>query len=365
MLLHALLLLCGGGHRARLRLSGTGTPVAKRVPALPVIDVVPLAAGGAVFKRGIREVVVRDDLTAIFDPLAVVLADPAATAEVLAGLPDAERGLAEQVLEVLEERGMTGAPDIDAPTDAQRLFYADLGSAASEAAERLAAATVVVVGDNAIARAAVAALVAMGSGTVTLVRDEGLAGTNDADPVPPPAGVTVAASLELDGADLVCATSTVGEVAALYDVNRAALLAGVPSLPAWLVNLQGYLGPLTHPRETACLRCYRLRADSNDDRFEIGREVRAHLDGTAAGRVGAALPPMTAALGNLLAMEVAKFLGGFAPSDVVGRSVVVNLVALRLSAGRVLKVPRCPDCGDVAGRSPEVITVGPLITDRG
>jgi thiazole/oxazole-forming peptide maturase SagC family component len=164
------------------------------------------------------------------------------------------------------------------------------------------------------------------------------------------------------GTSLVCATSDLGAPEALLEANRLALAAAVPFLPAWVSEMIGYVGPLNHPGETACLRCYQLRLDSNDTRREITQAVRAQT-GSANDRTGL-LPPMAAVVGEIAAVEVVKALGGFAPPDAVGRQIEINLVSFAARVRRVLKAPRCPDCSDVMARTPIALAVGPRIPYR-
>jgi bacteriocin biosynthesis cyclodehydratase domain-containing protein len=224
-------------------------------------------------------------------------------------------------------------------------------------------ATVVVLGANAVSRAMSRDLLAAGIGRLVVVADEALGADGVGWPEDPRLDRAAHAGEALRDAALLCAVSDTGEAEALYEANRLALATGRPYLPCWIDGMIAHAGPLTYGFETACLRCYRLRADANDDDRETARAVRRGLsEMPAATRTAAGVvPPMTSSAGALLAMEVLKALSGFAPSDAVGRHIELNLVAFGSHVRRVLKVPRCPDCCDSMRRKPTAMLAGPQI----
>jgi bacteriocin biosynthesis cyclodehydratase domain-containing protein len=127
----------------------------------------------------------------------------------------------------------------------------------------------------------------------------------------------------------------------------------------------GYVGPLTEPYETACLRCYQLRVESNSTHPEVLRALRdAREDRGPVPDAAGLLPPMAAAIGAVAAMEVVKRLSGVAASDAVGRVVELNLVSFASHVRRVLKLPRCPECSGVTRRGAVALAVGPQIPGR-
>ena len=167
-------------------------------------------------------------------------------------------------------------------------------------------------------------------------------------------------------ATLVCAAGDAGESAALMDANRLALEKDVPFLPAWIAELVGYVGPLTEPFDTACLRCYQLRAESNSPHPDVARALRESRAARPGARDGSGLlPPMAAAVGAIAAMEAVKRLAAFAPPDATGHVVEINLVSFTSYVRRVLKLPRCPECSDVMRRGPVALTRGPQVPGRG
>jgi bacteriocin biosynthesis cyclodehydratase domain-containing protein len=314
--------------------------------AAPIL--VRLGEDRVVVKRGLAEVALGGDgVAADAEAVVELLQAGHAPDEVLNALPDVARPRAEAILRALRKRGMLEpepAPDgtgIDAP---QRAFYREFGSRGTAAIGALAGAVVTLLGGDGLARAASRDLLAAGVGKVRVVPDGETGDT------------------ALDSARLLCAISDAGEVEALYDANRVALEAGIPFLPAWIDGMVAHVGPLTYPFETACLRCYRLRADANDGARDVTAAVRRRLSEDPAARAQTgALPPMVSAAGAVLAMEALKALTELAPSDAVGRHVELNLVSFGSRVRRVLKVPRCPDCSEAMRRKRTAILTGPQI----
>jgi bacteriocin biosynthesis cyclodehydratase domain-containing protein len=328
------------------------------------LHLVPVGDGQVVLKRGINELLVSgDDAEAVAQPLLEGLATGAAVDTVLMSLPVERRQAAVQLLQALAARQMLdnggGAGD-DTPQDS---FYANFGPAAREVPDALAAAHVAVHGIGFVTRSLVEGLVGIGVGRVTVI---------DEAPLRNPAGIEAVAELStssvqllrgleaaIPDADIVVATSDLGQECALLEIGRRALASQSRFLPAWLSEMTGYVGPLTHPFETACLRCYLLRVDSNDPNRAARRALRRRCSEDAAvGAASGLLTPMASVVAQIAVMEVAKELGKFAPVDAVGRSIEINLVSFRSSVRRVLKVPRCPDCGEPARRTPRTLFSG-------
>lgn len=338
--------------------------------------------GRVVLKRGINELLLGGpSVASLVEPLLDLLNVPRTAKELVAAFPGPRRQEVERLLALLVERHLVGTIEEEArdgaPDDPlQRLFYGNFGSVASGIHQKLRASTVLVVGVTLVARSLVRGLAEMGIGSVELVDHPILTNrlarsewVNSGDGEFRPSTTQrlrllpeLPDAAQAAGTSLLCATSDLGAPNALLEANRLALEADVPFLPAWVSEMIGYVGPLNHPGETACLRCYQLRLDSNDTRREITQVVRVQT-GTAHDRTGL-LPPMAAVVGEIAAVEVVKALGGFAPPDAVGRQIEINLVSFAARVRRVLKVPRCPDCSDVMARTPVALAVGPRIPYR-
>lgn len=158
-------------------------------------------------------------------------------------------------------------------------------------------------------------------------------------------------------AGLWCA-GTVGPPQRLLAVADAALAARAVFLPVWLDDLVIHVGPMTHPYDTACLRCYLLRRESNDPE----REVHRMLAGTDGGLGAGHLPAMPAIAAQLAAVEIVKQLAGL-PVTTAGRTIELGLVPYRSRVHRVLRVPRCPSCSGVGRQSAPVVALGPQLSE--
>jgi len=331
-------------------------------PRAQGLHVIPVDEDRLLLKRGIRQVLVSGaESQAVVRSLMPLLDGTRDETEAIAALPDEQQEAGRALLDALLARDLLGDGQTfpEAPDALQSAFYANFGAAGLGAPEELRRAHVVVHGVGLVARSLLAGLADLGVGSVTWAEEENGVGEGV------PADVTAAGSPgDPAAADLLVATSDLGQEEALLAVGRRALAANVRFLPAWVSELIGFVGPLTIPFETACLRCYQLRVDSNVADIAARRALREHtaLAPEVAASTGL-LPPMAAVVGQVAAIEVAKALGGFAPSDAVGRSIELNLVSFRSDVRRVLKVPRCPDCGQDSRHARRVVLSGPQITE--
>jgi len=328
----------------------------------------------AILKRGASELLLSGErVHALVEPLVPMLDGSQSRQQIVESFPEDEREEIGELLESLLRRRMItegSEPDTGEPSlhSMQAAFWWNFGEMAGQAPERLRQAHIVVVGANLISRALIRSLLETGVGRLTLVDHAAL--NNEVARLNPDAGEGQKISRvpelpsgdELAEASLLCAASDFGQPDALLEVNRAALHAGKPFLPVWLDDLRGYVGPLNYPYESACLRCYRARVDSNNEDYRTARAVRQYIGENPQARSSAGLlPPMPAILGEIAAAETTKFIAGFPPCDTVGRIVEINLVSFASTVRRVLKLPRCPDCSEIMRKATRAITIGPLI----
>jgi bacteriocin biosynthesis cyclodehydratase domain-containing protein len=334
-----------------------------------------------VLKRGVHELLISGPEAAKVAGLVVDgLRDAADLEDLLTNIPESLRPAAEQLLRTLRARrlvddGEVASPEPGLAADSpQRAFFSVLEAAPEAMQAKLRSATLTVVGRNRISQALVHSLLHSGLGTVRgvphpVLDNHDAADGWDADV----AGWASAGRLRivpdtdaaLGPADLAVATGDFGRTEALLDVNRYAVAAGVPFLPVWLEQGAGFVGPLGVARETACLRCF-VDRQAGPDRARSGPPVIAvqPQGPDDPGLSDASVRSMAAVCGCIAAMESLKFLTGCAPSGAVGRSVEVNPRTLGLSGRRVLKLPRCPDCSEVARHRVPSVLEGPQIPNR-
>jgi bacteriocin biosynthesis cyclodehydratase domain-containing protein len=120
--------------------------------------------------------------------------------------------------------------------------------------------------------------------------------------------------------------------AALF-LNSACVDRGLPFLPTRRGLYEVVDGPLVVPRETACYRCFEIRATAMG--VDWSDEPLRRAEPRLAFPVGA----------DLLALEVVKFLSGVAEPVLRGHLRRLDLLSGLHDLHPVLKVPRCPVCG--------------------
>ena len=344
------------------------------------LQIIPVSADRFVLKRGIYELLLTGrGARRLVEPLIGMLDGSSTRDEIVAAFPADQRADVAQLIDAMARRGLIVASPAADGSDRddgalERAFFENFPAAAPAARQRLQGACVLVVGVNLISRALVRALLECGVGRVILVDDPVL--DNFLSPFVRAADDEWKSGEDkrlwrtprlpdIRDATLICAASDFGEADVLLDINRLAVEEGKCYLPVWMADLIGYVGPLVHPHDTACLRCYRLRADSNDEHYGVRRAIREFATSDESARPGAGLlAPMASMTGEIAALEVVKSLVDFAPSNVVGRQIEMNLVSFGAAVRRVLKVPRCPDCSDQILRSPRALTIGPQIANR-
>ena len=197
------------------------------------------------------------------------------------------------------------------------------------------------------ARLAASAAVVLGTGPIAEAVLAGLAtsGVGQAESAP------LGADLPDAGFDVWCAAGEGPADPTLLPVADAAQRAGRVLLTVWLDDLLVRIGPTAHPGDTACLRCYLLRVDSNDPKRDLHRRLRRASGGHDSGGF---LPGMAVVAGHLAALEVVKHLAGM-PVTTVGHVIELSMAPYRSDVRRVLRVPRCPTCSGVAGQGAPVV----------
>jgi bacteriocin biosynthesis cyclodehydratase domain-containing protein len=244
--------------------------------------------------------------------------------EIVARLgPNAEPAILGALEQLAEHRLLTeGPPDGD---ETAAFLASTLDLAPAEAAGRLRAVRLGVVGDGPLATEVAAALV------LEDARPPVVAGWD---------GPTVAV-------DLVVVAPSPAELPRLEAWNELALERGTRWLQVLPPNGRfAALGPLFVPDETCCRACFQLRqAASLEYRSEL-----AELEATPARFPSPPTVTRTvAALAALLAVRWA--VGG--DFHLAGAFYALELgFPLSLGLHRVYRVPRCPDCSGLDGAAP-------------
>lgn len=205
-----------------------------------------------------------------------------------------------------------------------------------ELARELAAARVVVLGDDPVARCLGQQLDPCGLRAVERVAAPEL----DSDELGPEL------TEKLQQAQLIVAVQN-GDFAdrrTLLALNRLARERRLVWLQLRLtLDAEAWLGPL-YGSAGPCFECFERRLSSN---LKSSRENAVYAErlraGGAARRLG--FGPFETQLASMAVTEVLKHLTGFEPSALHGACRIVDLVTQESSLHPLLKFPHCPGCG--------------------
>jgi molybdopterin-synthase adenylyltransferase len=235
------------------------------------------------------------------------------------------------------------------------IFYWQFGESAARVTERLNSRQTVIMGVNHISRQLAASLTASGVDNFRVVdfpllRNLRLfdetgrlrAGQWPTCSQPPMDYQEWMEGTELQSLGCLVATSDFGSHQAMREWNKFCVEYQRHFLPVVLQTPIGYVGPLVVPGETACFECLRVRQNSHLQDPDGTRATEGvAFEGQA---VTSFHPSMASVLGDIAAIELAKFYSGVLPLWNVGRLIEVNLLSPRLTARKVLKIPRCIVC---------------------
>ncbi|WP_437808527.1 TOMM precursor leader peptide-binding protein [Sorangium sp. So ce1078] len=260
-------------------------------------------------------------------------------------------------LDLLEARGLVEpAPGAAPSADRERLrgqgeFLRRWSSAPEQAAQRLAAARVLVVGLEPWGAAAALALAAAGISALRLIdaapgstpsrRGAVAARIRERAPLcrvdeSPAAALLSDDLLAPDERPHLLVAAARGDDAELLErVARFGHRARIASLFAHLAGTAAVLGPLVFPGETACRVCAMAEALSPLPAAARGADEPAPHAG-AMGQL----------LGQLVAMEALKVLSAYTPSRLGGRLLIQDLSTFETSHHTLVRLPWCRGCGE-------------------
>lgn len=326
-------------------------------------------ADGVILKRGRHEIKIGGPRASRVVQLVLGLtADGSATREEIAGqfaMPD--RADVSALVEQLEARRFlvpANSPDAAhaVPESSLDVFYWHFGLVA----ERVNAGfkgRIVILGVNCISRQLASSLRAAGLDNLDVIHypllcnlrllasDGSVSPEHWPSSLPRPLDYDIWKQ-DFDAQTLGClvATSDFGGLGLMRPWNEFCVRAQRHFLPVVLQDLVGYVGPLVVPGETACFECLRARQNSNVADPDVARlpEERAFVEQATVGFH----PSMASILGDLAALELARFYGQFAPPRIVGSLLEVSMLAPSIDVRKVLKVPRCRICSPMNRHAP-------------
>lgn len=316
-------------------------------------DGLALARVGAdevVAKAGLAELRLRGTgITAVVEEVARLADGTRDEAGIVAAFDEAEREAVTRIVASLTARGML-SDAVAGQDDPSDTFWHSVRALAPTGPADLARARVLMLGAGDLAAAVAVSLASCGVEHIAM------------RPGPPTPGSTPGlpagqGSAGPETTDLWCAVADDGPDS-LVAAAEAALAVGAILLPVWMEDLVGHVGPLTHPHDTACLRCYLARIESNDPQRVVHALLRADGPAASAGH----LPTMREAIAAVAATEAVKHLTGL-PSSCTGAVIDLSLVPFRAHVRRVLKHPRCPACSGLATQGPPVVSHVPQMSE--
>jgi bacteriocin biosynthesis cyclodehydratase domain-containing protein len=242
------------------------------------------------------------------------------------------------------------------------VFYWNFGLKSQQVADRLSKRRIAILGVNHVSRRLAAALGVSGARNVDVVDYHLLRNVDLFDasgelvalewPGSQPAPVSYeqwASTLADDSIACLVATSDIGATEPMREWNRVCVKQNWHFLPVVLQDLVGYIGPLVVPGETACYECLRARQNSHLENPEVHRATERHA--VEGQHVAGVHPSIASVLGDMAALELAKFYGSFVPLWRVGTLIEVNLLVPSVVGRKVLRLPRCSVCGTLNTRS--------------
>jgi bacteriocin biosynthesis cyclodehydratase domain-containing protein len=325
---------------------------------------------GVILKRGSAEMKIDGARAAeVVQTIFVMTGEDGATADEICALFAAPaRPAVRQLIEgLVARRFLARADDMHAPSDGVEsnldILYWHFGAQTELVNRRLNKQPITIMGVNSISRQLAAALVAGGLEAVEVVDDPLLCNlrlfdaNHDLSAEQWPAALQPPRAYdewmhELDASSLGCivATSDFGGLHLMRRWNEFSVEHGCHFLPVVLQDMIGYVGPLVVPGETPCFECLRARQNSH---MEDPDSQRAAEHAAFEGQVVAGFhPSMASILGDIAAIELSKFYGGWLQQRVVGSLIEVNLLDSRMTPHKVLKVPRCRVCSPLNAHAP-------------
>ena len=151
---------------------------------------------------------------------------------------------------------------------------------------------------------------------------------------------------EIEAADAVVVCLDAPAPKLTHAVNIATLHTKTPWISAQMHMGVGWVGPLIIPTETPCYKCYEFRRNANLQNYDQVMRYEMRLDEMPSIVNPVLAPaPLVASVGSLLALDTLRLLTGLAMPQTAGRVMRVDFFASEISYHRILRLPRCPECG--------------------
>jgi bacteriocin biosynthesis cyclodehydratase domain-containing protein len=343
-----------------VRQAGAPALLSDVLHALPV-QLVEISPSALIVKRGRTEVRIRGERAGEVARRVLIATSSGATGhEILEAFAAPDRAaIAELVTKFRSSGFLVSKSNGDLPPEGAEtsldVFYWHFGTSTAAVRKDLSKTPISIIGVNCISRRLAATLTADGAAKVEIIHypllcnlrlldDRGELRAEEWPRQGPAPRDYKQWWEECDPQSLGCvvATSDFGGAQMMRPWNEFCIKNKLNFLPVVLQDLIGYIGPLVVPGETACFECLRARQNSHLSEPEIERA--AEEQSFESQSVAGFHPAMASVLGDLAALELSRFYGGWALPRVVGALIEVNLVGLKMTTRRVLRVPRCRVC---------------------
>lgn len=135
-------------------------------------------------------------------------------------------------------------------------------------------------------------------------------------------------------------------------VNQLSQDYKIPLIHSRINGTEGIVGPLVIPGKTACLKCHHLRLVRNYDFYDeyVAWENWIKGEGRQKRSAAPSTGPFTSTIAGMTALEIIKQLSGFYEPELYGRFLTVNALSFEVIPHPILKIPRCPSCGNARGK---------------
>lgn len=142
------------------------------------------------------------------------------------------------------------------------------------------------------------------------------------------------------------------EPESLERVNQLSQDYKIPLIHSRIYGTEGIVGPLVIPGKTACLKCHHLRMMRNYDFYDeyVAWEKWIKNEGRQKRSATPSTGSFTSVIAGMTALEIIKQVSGFHEPELYGRFLTVNSLSFEVMPHPVLKIPRCPSCGNARGK---------------
>jgi len=142
----------------------------------------------------------------------------------------------------------------------------------------------------------------------------------------------------ISGRDLVICCIDKGYSSIFFWLNKICLDLNIPLLYASIEGMEGTIGPLIIPNVTACYMCYNMRVLANETCYSDSMLYQKYLDKNKKDELfrRSNLSINSSLMGNLVALEVIKFILLFSNQKLIGSLYQFNFLSMESKFLKIL-----------------------------